>query len=50
MPWSHLDYMVSHEFLVRENKKAHNAETTRNCKEGCSGCGVKKECGGVYCG
>ena len=50
MPWSHLDYFVSHEFLVRENKKAHNAQTTRNCKEGCSGCGVKKECGGVYCG
>ena len=50
MPWSHLDYLVSHEFFVRENKKAHQAQTTRNCKEGCSGCGVKKECGGVYCG
>lgn len=50
MPWSHLDYYVSHEFLVRENIKAHRAETTRNCKEGCSGCGIKKECGGVYCG
>lgn len=50
MPWSHLDYYVSHEFLVRENKKAHQAQTTRNCKEGCSGCGIKKECGGVYCG
>lgn len=50
MPWSHLDYLVSHEFFVRENKKAHNAQTTRNCKEGCSGCGIKPECGGVYCG
>lgn len=50
MPWSHLDYLVSHEFFVRENKKAHKAETTRNCKEGCSGCGIKAECGGVYCG
>lgn len=50
MPWSHLDYYVTHEFLVRENKKAHNAQTTRNCKDGCSGCGIKKECGGVYCG
>lgn len=49
-PWSHLDYLVSHEFLVRENKKAHLAQTTRNCKEGCSGCGIKAECGGVYCG
>ncbi len=50
MPWSHLDYLVSRDFLIRENKKAHEAQTTRNCKEGCSGCGVKKECGGVYCG
>ena len=50
MPWSHLDYLVSREFLVRENKKAHNAQTTRNCREGCSGCGVGKNCGGVYCG
>lgn len=49
-PWSHLDYLVSHEFFVRENKKAHAAVTTRNCKEGCSGCGIKAECGGVYCG
>lgn len=50
LPWSHLDYMVSHEFLVRENKKAHASKTTKNCREGCSGCGVKKECGGLYCG
>ncbi len=50
MPWSHLDYFVTREFLIRENKKAHKAETTRNCKQGCSGCGVKKDCGGVYCG
>ena len=50
LPWSHLDYYVSHDFLVRENKKAQQAQTTRNCKEGCSGCGVKKDCGGVYCG
>ncbi len=50
MPWSHLDYMISDEFLVRENKKAHLAQTTRNCREGCSGCGVGKNSGGVYCG
>ena len=50
MPWEHIDYMISKEFLIRENKKAQLAITTRNCKEGCSGCGIKKECGGVYCG
>lgn len=50
MPWSHLDYLVSREYLIRENKIAHEGKTTKNCKEGCSGCGVSKECGGVYCG
>ena len=50
LPWSHLDYMVSHEFFVRENKKAHESKTTRNCREGCSGCGVKANMGGKYCG
>ncbi|MBR1862574.1 MAG: TIGR03960 family B12-binding radical SAM protein [Ruminococcus sp.] len=49
-PWSHLDYLVSRDFLIRENKKAHRAITTRNCKEGCSGCGIGADMGGVYCG
>lgn len=50
MPWSHLDYYISRNFLIRENKKAHNAETTPNCAQKCSGCGIRKECGGTYCG
>lgn len=45
MPWDHLDYMVSRAFLIRENKKAHNAETTKNCREQCAGCGVNKATG-----
>ncbi len=49
-PWSHLDYYISKRFLISENKKAHMAITTPNCREKCSGCGVKKECGGTYCG
>lgn len=48
-PWSHLDYLVSDAFFIRENIKAHKAETTRNCMEGCSGCGISKEYGGKYC-
>ncbi len=46
MPWSHMDYMVSRDFLIRENKKAHNAEATPNCREKCAGCGVNKCIGG----
>ncbi len=46
MPWSHMDYMVSRDFLIRENKKAHNAEATPNCRDKCAGCGVNKCIGG----
>lgn len=49
-PWDHLDYFISKRFLMRENDKAHQAITTPNCKEKCSGCGIKRECGGTYCG
>ncbi len=46
MPWDHLDYGVSKNFLIRENKKAYQAQTTPNCKESCSGCGANKLMGG----
>lgn len=46
LPWGHLDYYVSHEFFVRENKTAHKAVTTPHCRLKCSGCGVNKEIGG----
>ena len=42
MPWSHLDYGVSREYLIRENKRAHENKTTINCREGCTGCGASK--------
>ena len=45
-PWSHLDYGVSHEFLVREYKKAMEAKTTRPCNRQCSGCGANLLLGG----
>lgn len=40
LPWSHLDYGVSHSFLVAENKKAHAAGTTSHCRQQCHGCGA----------
>ena len=45
-PWDHLDYYVSKEFLIRENKKAKENEVTPNCRQKCSGCGVNKCTGG----
>ena len=46
LPWDHLDYYVSKDFFIRENKTAHNAVTTPNCRLKCSACGVSKEIGG----
>lgn len=46
LPWEHLDYYVSKEFFVRENKTAHQAVTTPHCRLKCSACGVSKEIGG----
>lgn len=40
MPWDHLDYFVTKKFLINENKLAHNATTTLNCREKCAGCGA----------
>ncbi len=47
MPWDHLDYMVSKKFLIRENQKAHEAQTTPSCREHCSGCGANSCLGGA---
>ncbi len=46
LPWDHLDYYVSKEFFIRENKTAHKAITTPNCRQRCSGCGVTARTGG----
>ncbi|MDE6034314.1 MAG: TIGR03960 family B12-binding radical SAM protein [Ruminococcus sp.] len=46
LPWEHLDYYVSKEFFIRENKKAHGFETTPHCRLRCTGCGVNRETGG----
>lgn len=45
-PWSHMDYGVTHEYLVREYKKALAAETTPPCNRACHGCGANRLLGG----
>lgn len=48
MPWDHLDFCVSKNFLIRENKLAHQEQVTPQCREKCSTCGaralIKGEC------
>lgn len=46
MPWDHIDYGVSKEFLLRENKKTYENETSQNCRESCGGCGASRLIGG----
>lgn len=48
MPWDHLDYCVSKNFLIRENKLSNESQVTPQCREKCAGCGalqlIKGEC------
>lgn len=48
-PWSHMNLLVSHEFFVEENKRAHEGVCTPNCREKCSNCGVIRNIGGDIC-
>ena len=46
-PWDFIDTGVSKEFLKREWNNAVNGTVTPNCRERCSGCGVRRFGGGV---
>ncbi len=40
LPWGHLDYAISKDFLWNEWQKAQQADTTPNCRNACSNCGA----------
>ena len=40
MPWDHLDYGLTKEFFIRQNKLAHKAIPTPNCRQACAQCGA----------
>ena len=42
LPWDHIDCGVTKEFLWREKEKAEQAVTTKDCREGCNGCGLQR--------
>ncbi len=46
-PWEHLDYCITKDFLVLENRLAHSAQTTPHCRQKCAGCGCTVLKGGV---
>jgi len=39
LPWDHINSGVSKAFLMHEREKAFAGERTRDCREGCNGCG-----------
>ena len=45
-PWDHIDFGVSKDFLIREDKKAYAAITTAHCRNQCAGCSANKLIGG----
>lgn len=49
LPWNFVDIGVTDAFMKRECEKAYRAETTPNCAEKCSGCGINKICKGDVC-
>ena len=49
LPWDFIDAGVTKELLIREWKHAKEETVTPNCRQKCSGCGVRKYKGGVCC-
>ena len=46
LPWDVMDYGIRKEFLIEENKKAHQSVTTPQCRVKCAACGANKLNGG----
>ena len=40
LPWDTIDVGVNKKFLLRERKRAYEAQITPDCREGCAGCGA----------
>ena len=42
LPWDHIDSGVTKAFLWHEKEKSERAETTKDCRNGCNGCGIQR--------
>lgn len=40
LPWDFIDIGVTKEYFKKQRELAYNAKTTKNCREGCNGCGA----------
>lgn len=46
LPWETVDCGVRRKYLENEYFKAQKSETTRDCRQGCTGCGMNVLAGG----
>ncbi|KNF09444.1 Fe-S oxidoreductase [Gottschalkia purinilytica] len=49
LPWDFLDVGVTKEFLIKENEKSKKEELTKDCRLGCTACGINKSFTGGVC-
>jgi len=49
LPWDFIDVGVSKKYLINENEKAKKGELTKDCRKGCTGCGINKSFLGGVC-
>ena len=42
LPWDFIDMGVSKQYMLNQRHLAYRAITTKNCREGCNGCGANK--------
>ena len=46
LPWDTVSCGVDKKYLINELKKSLCEQTTRDCRNGCTGCGMNKLVGG----
>lgn len=42
LPWDFIDIGVTKQYLINENERAKKGITTRDCRLGCTGCGINQ--------
>ena len=46
LPWDHINSGIKKSFLIAENEKAKQAQTTGHCRQQCASCGSNSLNGG----
>lgn len=49
LPWDHIDVGVSKKYLIDENEKSKEEKLTKDCRLGCTGCGINNGFIGGVC-